>query len=81
MWVFRWSKSLFKVSIKTVIALSVGMDGYKLVISNVTWIFSWVVSHVAASFTDDDKFITQCLFLFKVGCQLNILMFRMVQFL
>ena len=31
---FRSSKSLFKVSIKTVIALSMGMDGYKLVTLN-----------------------------------------------
>ena len=31
--VFRSSKTLFKVSIKTVIALSMGLDGYKLMTS------------------------------------------------
>ena len=31
--VFRSSKSLFKVSIKTVIAFSMGTDGYKLMTS------------------------------------------------
>ena len=31
MCVFRSSKSLFKVSMKTDIALSMGVDGYKLV--------------------------------------------------
>ena len=28
-------------------------------------------SHVAASFTNDDEFIMQCLFLFKVGCMMS----------
>ena len=69
--VFRSSKPLFQVSIKTVIALSIGMDGYKLMTSNDNWISSWVVSHGTASFTNDEKFITQCFFLFKVGCMMS----------
>ena len=36
-----------------------------------TWISSWVVSHVAASFTNDDAFITHCLFLFKRGYMIS----------
>ena len=58
MCVFRSSKSLFKVSMKTDIALSMGVDGYKLVMLYDTWISSWVVSHVAVSFTNDKEFIT-----------------------
>ena len=59
--VLRSSKSLFKVSIKTIMVLSVRMDWYKLMTSYDTWISSWVVSHVATSFTNDDEFITRCL--------------------
>ena len=47
-----------------VTTLSMGIDGYRLVTSYDTSISSWVVSHVAVSFTNDDEFITWCLFLF-----------------
>ena len=52
-------------------ALFMGMDGYKIMTSYDTWIYSSVVSKVAAPFTSDDEFITRCLFLFRVGFMIS----------
>ena len=70
--VFWSSESLFRVNHYYIFySNGYSMDGYKLMKSHDTWISSWVVSHVAASFINDGEFITQRLFLFKVGCMIS----------
>ena len=87
--VLRSSKSLFRVSIKTVwigmnMNMTMVMNEHNLMTSFDTWISdTWVVYHAAALFTNNDEFIKWCLFLFKVGCMISTkyFMLRMRHFL
>ena len=60
--------SLFKISIITATASSIGTDGYKFATSKEVCISLGDIFHSFASSTDVDEIKTLCLFLFKLGC-------------
>ena len=67
---FSSSVLLFNISIITATASSTVTDGYNFTTSKEIYIFHILgdIFHSFASSTNEDEFITLCLFLFKVGC-------------
>ena len=60
-------KSFFRYSTMTSIALSRGIDGYKLRTSYDTWISVGDIFHVFASLTNSTEFLILCWLFFSVG--------------